>query len=262
LGRPGRRQPPRTAREWILRLGKDARPFVNRIIARYSRVGVPPVFEPARFPWIREMEAHWRVVRKEAEQLLEHRQRLPELPDLSPDHANIAQGPGWKSYILYGYGYRRERACQRCPETARLLERVPGLVTAFFSIMEPGKYIKRHRGPTQAILTWHIPLRVPDHYQDCQILIDGVPYAWEEGKSLIFDDTFPHEVWNMTDQERVVLLMHIRRPVRFPGSLVTRFMLRAIKMSPFIQDARKNQERWEADFEASLRDAPGPLSGS
>jgi hypothetical protein len=39
-------------------------------------------------------------------------------------------------------------------------------------------------------------------------------------------------------------------------------MLRAIKMSPFIQDARKNQERWEADFEASLRDAPGPLSGS
>ena len=41
---------------------------------------------------------------------------------------------------------------------------------------------------------------------------------WSEGKSLIFDDTYEHHVWNDTGRTRVVLFLDVMRPTRFPGS--------------------------------------------
>jgi len=36
--------------------------------------------------------------------------------------------------------------------------------------------------------------------------------AWEEGKALVFDDSYEHEVWNRTDEDRVVLLWDVWHP--------------------------------------------------
>ncbi|MHC5763068.1 aspartyl/asparaginyl beta-hydroxylase domain-containing protein, partial [Nostoc sp.] len=35
---------------------------------------------------------------------------------------------------------------------------------------------------------------------------------WTEGKTLFFDQTFEHEVWNKSNEERVVLLLHLYHP--------------------------------------------------
>ena len=61
---------------------------------------------------------------------LSDKSALPPLRLISPDHSRIAIDDRWKSFILWGYGLRSEENCARCPETARLLERVPGLMTA------------------------------------------------------------------------------------------------------------------------------------
>jgi aspartyl/asparaginyl beta-hydroxylase (cupin superfamily) len=37
-------------------------------------------------------------------------------------------------------------------------------------------------------------------------------HHWEEGKCIVFDDTFEHEVWNRTDEERLVLLIDLWHP--------------------------------------------------
>jgi beta-hydroxylase len=71
---------------------------------------------------------------------------------------------------------------------------------------------------------------------------------WEEGKSLIFDDTFNHEVWNDTDETRVVLFVDVLRPLPFPDSLINRLIVKAIGYSPFVLDAKRNQEAWEQGF--------------
>jgi aspartate beta-hydroxylase len=36
--------------------------------------------------------------------------------------------------------------------------------------------------------------------------------SWQEGKCLVFDDSFEHEVWNKSDCERVVLLIQFWHP--------------------------------------------------
>ncbi len=75
--------------------------------------------------------------------------------------------------------------------------------------------------------------------------MNGQQAVWEEGKSMMFDDTYPHEVHNDTDGVRVVLFMDILRPLRFPGSLLNDAIIGLVRQSGYIHEAKKNQQRWE-----------------
>ena len=70
---------------------------------------------------------------------------------------------------------------------------------------------------------------------------------------MIFDDTFNHEVWNDTDQTRVVLFVDVLRPLPFPESLINRLIVAAISYSPFVLDAKRNQEAWEKRYRERTR---------
>ena len=48
---------------------------------------------------------------------------------------------------------------------------------------------------------------------DCGICVRDTWHTWEEGKMLVFDDSYEHEVVNNTDMCRVVLLIRFRHPV-------------------------------------------------
>lgn len=239
------------ARAAILRIGKDSRPFFDGILARSSKIGDPGFPDPGFFPWVEELEAKSEVIRKELERLLQDADMLPELRRISPDHDRIASAR-WKAFFLYGYGHRVELGCRLCPETANALDGIPDLESAFFSILLPGMHIRKHRGPTKSLLVGHLGVKVPKEREKCVIRVDDEIRSWEEGKVLMSDDTHEHEVWNDTDEIRVVLLLHVRRPLRFPGSLVGSFIFNAIRSSPFVRDGRKNLADWERQFQ--LRD--------
>ncbi|MEO6871212.1 MAG: aspartyl/asparaginyl beta-hydroxylase domain-containing protein, partial [Chthoniobacterales bacterium] len=76
---------------------------------------------------------------------------------------------------------------------------------------------------------------------------------WEEGKTMFFDDTYNHEVWNDTDGVRVVLFLDVLRPLSFPMSAINRTVIKAIAASPLITDAKKNHEAWEQRMETLWR---------
>ena len=60
--------------------------------------------------------------------------------------------------------------------------------------------------------------------------------SWKEGKSLIFDDSHPHEVWNDCDSYRVVLFVDFLRPVFFPASLLNRLIIWMISRTSSITE--------------------------
>ena len=72
---------------------------------------------------------------------------------------------------------------------------------------------------------------------------------WETGQCMVFDDTYPHQVWNETDERRVVLFLDIQRPLAWPGRIFNKAVLQLIRWSPFIQDARRNHRAWEEGLE-------------
>lgn len=246
--------PVQLRKHWAITLGKNLRNTANNISQRQSKIPTDPVLGPEIFDWTNSLRDSWHDIATEAQQILQHRSAIPPLNEISPDHARIAADGKWRSFFLVGYGYEIEENCARAPKTAALVRQIPGLNSAFFSILAPGAKIPRHRGVTRGIVTCHLGLSVPDSPQDCWMDVEGQRLHWRNGEWLIFDDSRFHQVDNETDQQRVILLLQIRRPMRFFGSLMNNLALTAIRKSPFVQDALKQLDSWEATYSKAEQD--------
>ena len=235
-------------RKLVLKLGRKSRRYFNRLMVSSSDIGDPPVFPASVFPWISKLEAEVPVIQSELAGVMEQADSLPGVEEISPDHARIARERRWRSFFLHAYGYRSGPACAVCPRTAALVDAIPDLETAFFSVLRPGAHLPRHRGVTKALVTCHLPLSVPSDAEKCWIEVEGQRHHWQVGGAFVFDDTRMHEVRNDSEESRVVLLIHVRRPLSFPGSLAGNTFMAAVKRSPFIKDGVRNQKAWERQF--------------
>jgi beta-hydroxylase len=240
------------ARRIVVRAGKYLFRHLNNFLARQSLVGDTAILDNRHFPFLATLERDWRDIRDELKTVLEHRAALPSFHELSPDQWRISRGDNWKTFVFRAFGESSARNCARCPRTAALLQAVPGLQSAWFSILAPGYHIPAHWGITKGLLRVHLGLIVPRERERCRMSVGDELVVWEEGRCVTFDDTHLHEVHNDTDQERVVLLLDFDRPMKLPGRLAHRAMLRALKLSPYYKDARHNALAWEDRFEKSL----------
>ena len=188
--------------------------------------------------------------------LLEHHAELPAFHEITPDASDVTHDDKWKAFFFFGYGFRAEENCRRCPETARLLSEVPGLTTAFFSILSPGKELAPHTGLWNGVIRYHLGLKVPEAADKIGIQVGNETRHWHDGKSMVFDDTYVHAVWNRTDELRVVLFADVIRPCAFPGSAVNRAVIWAVAHSPFLHDATSRSTAWSRKFDARHPIAP------
>ena len=228
--------------------------LTERAVLKASLVPTTRFLPTDTFEWIPALEAEWKTIRDELDDVLSYRDALPNFQDISIDQASITDDDGWKTFFFFAYGFRSGPNCARCPRTAELLEGIPGLTTAFFSILAPGKRIPEHRGPWRGVLRYHLALKVPEPATAAGISVGGQKAHWEEGRSLLFDDGYEHYAWNDTDGVRVVLFVDVIRPLRPPAEQVNRALIWAIGHSPFIQDSKNRHEAWEKRFE-TLRGA-------
>ena len=234
--------------ELTIKVGEATLAPVERFIGKRSLVGDATFFPLERFPWVKHIEANWEVIRDEAQALLADREALANFQDISKDQIEITDDDRWKTFFLYGYGFEAKLGVEMCPRTAQLMREIPGMKTAMISILSPSKHILDHRGPYKGVLRYHLGLIVPEDAESCRIRVGDDYRRWEEGKSMIFDDTFNHEVWNDTDETRVVLFVDVMRPLPFPDSAINEGIVKAIGYSPFVLDAKRNQEAWEARY--------------
>ncbi|WP_408591526.1 aspartyl/asparaginyl beta-hydroxylase domain-containing protein [Novosphingobium sp.] len=239
----------------VLRFGKWIQPKTNRWIARSSRIPDIPVYDdpPATFPWVKLLEDNWEVIRAEAAAVLQDLESVPPLATISPDHRRIAPAGRWRSFFLVGYRYRDEENCRRCPRTAALVAQVPGLNSAFFSVLVPDTQLPSHTGVSKSFLTCHLGLQVPRESDKCRMRVVDRWLEWREGKCLVFDDVYNHEVRNDSDETRIVLLVQFKRPVGPIGWLVGNLFLEGVRRSRFVQDARRGIARWRDDHAALQR---------
>ena len=204
--------------------------FLNR---KYSYVGDHTFFDPATFHWIPGIENQTEAIQKELEELLEQKSKLPNLLDFEQAQKKATgEDDKWKAVFFMTYGNRIEETCQRYPNTARALAEIPNLRLAFLSILDGNKHINAHRGAFNGVLRYHLGLKIPQDPSQCRIRVDNDIRSWEEGKSLVFDDSFEHEVWNDSDEVRVVLFVDFERPLPLIPRLLNRFVLGVVGLFP------------------------------
>jgi ornithine lipid ester-linked acyl 2-hydroxylase len=159
-------------------------------------------YNASNFPFVVTLETNWQTIRQELIHLQGH-----NFIDYSE---KFLYKNGWKTFGLYAFGIKIERNCELCPETTKLIEKIPNLFTAAFSSLEAGTHILPHTGYPEQVLRCHLGLVVPDQ---CGIRVGEHTRNWAEGQCLIFDDTFEHEAWNKSDRTRIVLLMDFKHSV-------------------------------------------------
>jgi hypothetical protein len=102
---------------------------------------------------------------------------------------------------------------QQCPTTAGVLDRIPGVFQAFFSILEGGKSIPTHSSPYWGYLRYHLALEVPKQGAQPRMRVGDQWLTWEEGKGFLFDDAWDHELVNENPNLRSVLIVDVTRPM-------------------------------------------------
>lgn len=230
------------------RIGIKLLNALESLIARVSVNGDPAIYSTTAFPWAAEVEADWKKIRAELDQVMVFRDLMPSFQDILKEVRTIQTDDDWKTFFLAGIGMDCTENAKRCPETVRLLGKIPGMKTAFFSILSPGKHIPAHRGAYNGVLRFHLGLLVPEPREKVRIRIANEYRHWTEGEALIFDDTFNHEVWNDTAGFRVVLFVDVARPLRQPWHWFNERLLNFGALAPFLREAGKKQAAWQKAF--------------
>lgn len=242
-------------RRRVKRFGKSFIRGLSDFLGRQSLVGDTPVYDNKDFPFLKPFVDNWEGIRAEAVGILKHREAVPLFQEVSPDQKRIAMGSNWRTFILYGFGNKLAKNCSQAPLTTRLLESIPNLQTAWFSILSPGYHIPAHRGVSKGILRAHLGLIIPIEAEKCRIRVGDKIKVWRPGEVFVFDDTYEHEVWNDTDEERVILLFDFDRPMKFWGRAVNRTVIALLKLTAYYQEPKKNLQTMEERFEAATRRA-------
>ena len=199
----------------MLQLYDRAADVVRAIYDR--RIATPATLDAAHyFPNAQRFVDRWTDIRREALAVAGMLKQVPRFHDIMPAQADISANDGrdWRMFIMKAYGVPVENNLRRCPTIAALLEEAPEVVSATFSYLAPGKHIPEHRGPFRGILRFHLMLSMPNDASGvpaCVMNIDGVPYRLGDGESLLWDDTYPHEVWNRSEHVRIALLLDVWR---------------------------------------------------
>lgn len=230
--------------------------FTRAVSGFFSNQGLvedKPILNNSDFPFLQMFSDNWEKIRDEVQVILRNRESIPAFQEVSPDQAMIATGTNWRTFFLYGFGTPLAKNCAQAPFTTSLLEKVPNIEISWFSILSPGYHIPPHQGVTKGILRAHLGLIIPKDAKNCRIRVDNQIRHWEPGQIFVLDDTYEHEVWNSTEDERVILIFDFDRPMRWPGRAFLKFCIRLMKFTAFYQEPKKNLANFEDRFEAATR---------
>jgi aspartate beta-hydroxylase len=216
---------------------------LRRIYGR--RIETPAVLDVDEyFPRAKMFAAEWRSLRDEAIAIAATLDRVPRLHEIMREQSDISahDGRDWRMFVVKEYGATVRRNLSRCPKLATLLDKCAEALSACFSYLAPGEHIPVHRGPFRGVSRFHLALSMSrDAKGDvgATLWVDGAPYRLDDGDTLLWDDTFPHEVLNATDVPRVALLLDVWRP-GMPADLaaLSCFIVGVVGMFAYIrQDA-------------------------
>jgi len=182
-----------------------------------ARVGTPPVLDLAnRFPDGYRFADAWEALRDEALALGQRLHEVPRFHELMAEQHAISANDGhdWRMYLLKVYGNDVDEHMATCPFLGELVRTSPDVLSATLSFLAPHKHIPRHRGPFKGVLRFQLGLSVPlreDGRPAAVLRLADRDYRIGDGEAMLWDDTFPHEVWNDSDQWRIALLLDVRR---------------------------------------------------
>lgn len=180
----------------------------QRSLYNVDRLKSQPWWDIEKTPYnklARALEKSWKDILKEGEKAKALYEKEKE---------GLKERGEWSQLDLFVRGQEIPNRCKTAPVTCSI---VRSEVAASgcrrgqvkFSAMEAGTHVRPHVGPTNCRLRMHLGL---SNTKDTYIRVDQETRQWEVGKTLLFDDSFEHEVWHNGTGTRLVLIVDVWHP--------------------------------------------------
>lgn len=162
-----------------------------------------------------------------------------------PHYVDSDKTKAWKVFSFIFFGMKFPNNAALCPKTAELIYSIPDIISCDYSFMKPNTHIQPHKGYSRMVLRCHLPLIVPAGHH-CSLRVGDETREWEEGKLMIFDDSFEHEAWNKSDKDRVVLMFDIPNPLwNYTAEQISKYKIENID-DPFLLSMMPKEKWMEA----------------
>jgi aspartyl/asparaginyl beta-hydroxylase (cupin superfamily) len=223
--------------------------MANAYFGRYVDRARRPTFFNIKeaYPALDLVTQAYPIIRREFDQLMARSNEMPQYHEVDSGERAISDTTPkrWNVFMLEIMGHKPGANRALCPETCRVLERVPHMIQAFFSILEPGKSVPQHEGPYLGYLRYHLGLRVPTQNPP-KLVVNAQDYVWREGEAVLFDDSWPHSVVNSASETRAVLIVDVRRPLPAVPDLFNRFLLDVVGRHTYGRHVARKAEQFAA----------------
>jgi beta-hydroxylase len=183
---------------------------LNFLFTFFIRGQKSSVYDARSVPGLEQIKENYEVIRAEAKVLLDTGvfQRPPAVDE--PGYNTFEKG-GWRMYPLKWYTKEcGPSAVRACPKTCAVMDSIPAVRSAMFTVLPPGARLGRHHDPVASSLRYHLGLLTPNSDQ-CALTLDGVNHVWRDGEELLFDQTYLHSAINRTDIVRVILFCDVEK---------------------------------------------------
>ncbi len=155
---------------------------------------------------------------------------------------NIKQTDGWRVYsVKLGDNYF---ASDTMPYLTKVLKGIPEIQSCLVSILPKKKAIPIHVGYSKGFVRYLLAMKVPKDRENVFLCANGEKYCWTEGEGALFDDTYPHKVYNNTDEDRIVLYMDIVRPFINPVlDYINKWFIKIATNMPMVKEEIAKTEK-------------------
>lgn len=186
---------------------------INLLLDKFEKPSKMPIHDPSKYFWSEKLEKNYETILQEYNIYCNHHH--PQLhSQINKSVADCDRKSKWKTVYLRVYGLDTNIACF-FPKTMNLLKD-SNCTLAFYSILEPGAVLYPHYGPYTGVLRYHLGLIIPDNKYKCFIRVENNVLHWDNGKSIMFDDTFIHYATNKTTENRLILFLDIKKDYQNP----------------------------------------------
>lgn len=197
--------------------------FITNPVYEYtSCIGNKPFYKDSDFESSQFLTKNWKVFRDEA--LSTYKSYNSIKGDLYFNDDVIRNKSEWKKLYIKWYSDIDPIARQKCPKSCQLIESLPDVKIAMFSVLLPGACIKPHVGPHKGCVRYLLGLVTPNS-DNCYIVVNNIKYSWKDGEGVIIDDTYRHWIRNNTNIVRIVLFCDIVRPMTPFGKNLNNFVM-------------------------------------
>lgn len=188
-------------------------------IVRPSVDGPDGPRDPRELEWTKNIAASVPTVQRELDALVASGRTLPSADEV----AGTSQGAEgeWTTLVLDWFGTKVTANSERFPETMALLESVPRLQGAGFTVLGPRSHVPVHQGPAHSF-RYLLGVVVPGPDDSCRFKVGDTTRSWTVGGEALFDDRTPHEAWNDSDGRRYLMFVQTRIPVSGPRGVAHR----------------------------------------